>query len=62
MCQFVVREGKVFVFSWANGYVCKHEPTLIEEWKANPGAVLERFDRQNRLDELEALLDQGVLH
>lgn len=62
MCQVIVHEGKALVFSWANGYVCKHEPSLAEEWKANPEAVLERFDRQGRLDELEALLDRGVLH
>jgi hypothetical protein len=41
--------------------VCKHEPNLLEEWKASPEAVLERFDRQGRLDELEALMDRGLL-
>ena len=62
MIQVVVSEGRALVYSWTTGFVCKHEPSLIEEWKTNPEAVLERFDRQGRLDELEVLLDKGVLH
>lgn len=62
MCEVIVHEGRVYVYSWTTGCVCKHEPNLLEEWKANPEAVLERFDRQGRLDELEALMDRGLLH
>ena len=62
MCQVIVREGKACVFSWVSGFVRKHEPSLTEEWKVNPEAVLERFDRLGRLDELETLLDKGILH
>ncbi len=62
MCEVIVREGNALVFSWVTGFVRKPEPGLTEEWKANPNAVLERFARQGRLDELEALLDLGILH
>ena len=62
MCEIVVCGGKALVFSWATGFVRKPEPSLLEEWKTNPEAVLERFDRLGRLDELETLLDRGILH
>ena len=62
MCEVIVRGGNALVFSWVDGYVCKHEPSLLEEWKVSPEAVLERFDRLGRLDELETLLDKGILH
>lgn len=62
MCHVVVIEGVPLVYSWTTGYVRKHEPSLLEEWKANPVAVLERFALEDRLDELEILLDKGILH
>jgi len=58
----MLTEGVPMVYSWTTGYVRKHEPSLLVEWKANPVAVLERYDLENRLDELEVLLDRGILH
>ena len=63
MCHVVVTEGVPMVYSWTTGYVLrKHEPSLLEEWKVSPVAVLERFDREGRLEELEVQLDRGILH
>jgi hypothetical protein len=60
--HIVLTEDKPAAYSWTTGFVRKHELSLLEEWKANPVAVLERFDREGRLDELEVLLDRGILH
>ncbi len=62
MCNIVLTEGTPLVYSWTTGFVRKHNLSLLEEWKANPVAVLERYDLENRLEELEVLLDRGILH
>lgn len=62
MMHIHTMNGKPAVFSWVEGYFRKEEPTLTEEWSKNPEAVLERFDRLGKLDELEVLLDRGILH
>lgn len=61
MCDVKVRQGIAWVFSWTTGFVRKPDPSLLEEWKANAEAVLERYSKLGLLDELEALMDRGLL-
>ncbi len=60
MCNAVVIVvcGRCGVYSFSSGVSFRREPELCEEWRDNPNAVLERFDREGRLDELEAFIDR----
>lgn len=59
----IVRVGKHFgVFSFSTGVVFKRQPSLLEEWKSNPNAVLERLAREGRWEELETLMEVYTVH
>ncbi len=49
--------GRIGVYSFTTGVAFKQPPSLLEEWKANPNAVLERLAREGRWEELETLME-----
>ena len=55
-------EGRFGVFSFSTGFAFKRVPTLLEEWKSNPNAVLERLAREGRWEELETLMEFHDVH
>jgi hypothetical protein len=64
MCtaSIVCVHGNFGVYSFTTGTVFKRQSSLLEEWKSNPNAVLERLAREGRWEELETLMEFYEVH
>lgn len=60
MCTSTVVEvsGRLAVYSFTTGCTFRREISLLEEWRANPNAVLERLAHQEQWEELEFLMER----